>query len=860
MNLHFRDWVLQSARLLNITVLISSIFLLLRGGFALESDSSAPDGVLSSALNRNISPMYLEKQSNPYALTQEEGWQLGGLNTNYANTGDAGTLDLRGGLFFSRATAARSLLDDQMPLPDGRFGNDGTADMRAQASKVNPLLMFGQQASDEQKTGRIAYQRLNYQTGGFRLSGSYADVGEDVQGLDALVRQLSGSDAEGAKLLGLGLTQTNYGLGFTSGGLSLNSSVSSLENHREGHGDFGLNRTTTTHSLGFAFGPRTQMQYSITSLVEEWDPSRKRTGKQVDTSALKLATGLGKQSSFSWGQSLTGTTAGDSTTDLRQRDWALKWADWKGLSLGANFLSKITEQTGAGSEVLNLDLKALLSSRMELTGKLVDNTTVRGKEQTDLENDTLDLRLVTKFSPTLQLVSQHKAQTQQSKTETVTTDHQLNWALSPAWNFTSRLIDTAISEETADKAVTRTEFVLAGKLNPAAQLNLFSRSDALPQDVQQDRQEITYLRQLGTDANAAKLQLQSGRYARVTPEITQSDELLTAQLLGLHPGKRTSLSLGYYQGPQLGAGYLTYRAWGMKPAGNLEVWRAEDFTAYHELGGELVQQLTDSTKVVYKQYTGGTAAGDQSMQEYGLEQRLGTVTLQTGERSTERPGKDASATTDEFWWRVAIPMKEALPAWTANALRTSVFQDGATWGFGTAPAWAVKPVHGLTVERTNALLGGKQTDRYAFELATMLDENLFLQTRYDRNPQKAGQPGQLEAMRRGLLYLAYAPQPKAQFFLRYVDEDRTAQQQSEIAYTLGFISQFSAVERLQLQWEERTRSDKGASLTGASYMIEYERTLSAEDSLSLKYRLNAHEFSSKPEDRAKLEVSYRHAF
>jgi hypothetical protein len=261
--------------------------------------------------------------------------------------------------------------------------------------------------------------------------------------------------------------------------------------------------------------------------------------------------------------------------------------------------------------------------------------------------------------------------------------------------------------------------------------------------------------------------------------------------------------------------------------------------------------------VVAKQYAGEIEGqGDRQTTEYGIEHRFGKAVYLAGQRDTEMPGQQDQT---ESWWRVTLPSAQKLPAWAAGSLRLTAFSDGASWGLNQAPAWAVKPVPGLEVGRRNVLIGGKRVDGENAQYACMFGSRLFLQGSYERNPNKPNNANEVDAIRRGLCHLAYTASPKVTLFGRYTDEGKLDGTTAQRMRSIGFIGAFSKEERLQLQMDIIRQSATASTLTGIAYTLEYERAVSADDSLSLKARLNAEEFT-KAEDRLRLECSYRKTF
>ncbi|OPZ82890.1 MAG: hypothetical protein BWY76_02542 [bacterium ADurb.Bin429] len=673
-------------------------------------------------------------------------------------------------------------------------------------------------------------------------------------------QQLAGSDPATAKALALGLSQRDYTMNYTGvRGMNFTSTYSQVDNQVKGHKEDGLTRTTATHGIGLALGQRHKLDYTVSSLTEEWDPAKKKADKDVDTQSLRLSGGMGRKSEFAVGQMLTSTTTGGARSDVSQRDMAVKWNEWKSLGFSAGYTTKEVEQTQERTDTLALDFTAPLSNAFKLTGKIARTDVEKQATGQTQEQNLLDLRLTSQLTPRLRLTSQYKdTEALDASTEKLR-DYQLAYALTERWKATYRLTSLDRSK-TGDTS--RVEYGVIGQVGTKAQprqLSLYHRDEELPGDATQGRTVLAYAQPLGGGKSPIVLQVKVGDYDYTTLGDRKEKVLLSAQILAIKPTPRSAFSIGYYDGPVVGTDAISYRSWGRKLTAKPDAaWQRTDMAAYDELGGELTHALTDHTKVMARRYAGNIEGiGDQQTTEYGAEQRFGKLTLTGGQRETELP--DQAETQEESWWRAALPLAQKLPAWAAGSLRVTLFNDGASWGLNTAPAWSAKPTPGLEVGRRNVLIGGKRVDGEDARYATMLGSRFFLQGSYERNPNKPNNANEVDAVRRGLCHLAFAASPKVTLFARYIDEGTLDGATAARTRSLGFVGAFSKQERLQLQVDLVRRTAQASPLTGVAYTLEYERAMDADNSLALKARLDAKEFT-KPEDRLRLECSYRKAF
>jgi hypothetical protein len=810
-----------------------------------------------SPLTPVVTPLYLEKSANPLEFSQGSGWQLGGLNTQFDTIIDSGKLSFSGGMYFSRRTGPRQILDPSIPLPDNRFGLPGSgADTRALGMLPAGLLFNG---PGRNATDQVTYQRMNYQGHGLSLSGSYAQVGKEFEGINELVKQMAPGDPQGAGLLARGMTRTNLNASYTGvEGLELTHNTNALVNEQSGHKEYGLSRSEQENRLVYNFGDRRSFTYRSYHKDEEWDPAIvKKDGAELQQEQFSLRYGLAAKSEFSLNQSTTSTTAGAKETDSRQHGLALSWNEWENFSFSGSYAKTETEQTEAVNRVLNLAISTSVLPNLQISGSLAQNETTQPNAAV-VKNNQANLSVVAQLAPTLQLRSLYNSVEAPDKGEISTRDQQLTWAFSPRWTLATRLLNIDNSKAGDSD---RMEYSLTGEIGTEArsqQVRLSTRTDSLPNDTQQRRHEVSYQRAFGSKEAPVALRVQVGQYDLTQPDARKDGNLLTVQLLTLRPLPRATLSLGYYDGPTLGANYLAYRGWGQKPSGNLEVWNPSHFVQYSEAGSELTYALTDSTKLVLKQLFGEREdIGRIDSTEYGVEQRIGPVRLLIGQRNTEQPGD--ALDLEENWWQANWALAKPLPAWAIGSTRQLAFKDSAAWGLAQAPAWVTAPAAGLTVERRSEKTIANGTDVYSASFARMFGSRLFLQTGYERNPRKKDKPNEVDLVEHTLIHLGYAVRPGLLAYARYLRENRPEVKPDLLTRSIGIVGSLSKREKLHLQVDLLTRTTDGKDQWGTGYMAGYERTVNPEDTFSLKYRHLPQEFST-PENRIRLEASYQHSF
>lgn len=826
------------------------------GGWALTGGSTTESSPFTSLIPV-VTPMYLEKTANPLEFNQGNGFQNFGLNTQLQSNSDLGALSLRGSVIYSRALGPSRIINNTDPIPISRFGEQlEQGDARALGLPQGLLFSNG---PGRGATDSAISQRLSYQRDGLSLSGDYSQVGRNFQGINELKQAMAAGDPQAAGQLELGMTKSNFSASYTGvQGLEVSHATRRLVNEQQGHAEYGLSRTEQENKLVYNFGNRRSVSYRLYSKDESWDPSLvKKDGAGLRQQQFGLQYGLGAKSLFSLNQSTTSQTAGAARTDTRESSLGFTWREWEKFSFDGGYATKRTAQTDEINRVLNLALATTLIPNVQLNGKLVRNETTRPGAAV-VRNNTADLNLVAQLSPSLKITSLYKDLDTVELGQVTTLDQRLTWNINPRWSLASRLLNT---DSSTTGSLDRLEHRLTGQVGTkdrAEQVSLLTRTDTLPGETRQTRHEISYTRALGTKTAPVSLRVQVGQYDFAQKDVTKDGDLLTVQLLTLRPLPNTTMSVGYYDGPVLGASYLAYRAWGQKPSGNLETWDTAGFTPYRETGAEVIYALTGNTKLVVKQLFGERDdTGRVDTREYGIEQQLGPVKLLAGCRNTAQPGN--ASNQQENWWRVQWAEGEALPAWAINSTRQIVFSDTATWGLAQPAAWVTKPTAGLTLERREENTIANGADVYTARYSRMLGRSLFLQSSYERNPRKTDNPNEIDPVERELVHLGYAVRPDLQAYARYLRENRLDVQSDLLTRSIGVVGTLSKHEKLHLQVDLLSKTENGKCLTGTGYMVGYQRTLSPENSLSLKYRYLPTEFTT-PDNRVRLEASLQRAF
>lgn len=817
-------WLITTVNRLALTCVVPRIVRLVTavlttavGAWALQTTPVQQD---SSATV--LTPVFLTGQpSTRVALPNQNHWQVGGVATRFSSVAGKGTLDFSGGL-----AASRSLTSPRQQV----LGSD-----------------------------RQTFQRIEYRLNGLRIAGAYAEVGSQFQGLDTLTKGMNPAEA---KLLVRGMRQSAYEASYTGiRGLELSSSRTSLDNAQEGHQEKGISRTALTHRLAWSLAPGQKVEYLDGEQTEEWDPLiAKRGSLTVHTRSLRLSGAVGQRSQYVLGQTLTDTNRAGQLTDTRQRDLTVKWNEWRALSLNGGYTDKNSPRSGDRQTTYNLELSATPNPNTKITGKYANNTT-RRVTGVPRRNETLNLGVATQLATNLQLTSQIQDNDDSDSGEQHRSDHLLRWQIAPTWRLTTRLL---ASSTTAGQSTGQQDYTLNGDIGSKrhpGQFSLFNRNETLANHTQQGRSEITYTH--GFAGSPVKVVVQTGEY-RLRGSTAQCDERLgMVQVRNLPLVRRTTASLGYYDGPVLGAGYLkTYRSWGLWNTGNLGAWGAKDFARYHEFSGEVAHQLTPSTRLVVKQMAGILeGAGPQETLEYSLDQRWGKAQLQAGWTQTLAPGQHDPIIQHASHWQLTTPALRQVPAWALNTVRDGLpTSNKDTWRLRQAPQWTRKPADsGITVVRNRGIIAGKAVEQSCYRLALMLTPTLFTQASYERNPANPDRPDDIVQAHRSLLHLAYASGQHTQVFARYTMENRTDANPDAMIMTTGIQHEYSPSIRLQALAIFETRTTRTETLDGMTYALNFQRDLGADNRLVANLCAKPAAFYAST-DRLYVEASYHHAF
>lgn len=854
LNNHFRN---AGRWLLCCTTVIWAL-----GCLAFQGSGTVGDSTVKTT-EKVASPTYIEQATSKDALnktTQQPGWQVGGLNTKFSSNIGDGLLSMNGGVYFSHAANARQAVSVGTPFSTVLNQSSLVSDATRQSLGFAGNLL-SQNTLTSGKTNELFIQHMDFQRNGLSINGSYATVGKEFQGLADLTKQMDVADA---KLLGLGMTNSNIAMKFTGvKNVEIASNRSVTVNNQAGNKEIGLTRTNQTNSVGLALSQKMHFDFSTSNQLESWDPSiAKKDSKEVQSQVMRLMSNLGQKSQLSLGQSLTNTLVnGKVTQDSSQQDISLKWNEWKNFSLVSGYSTKKDGLTNDKNNIINMEVSAAISPKLQFTGKLIDNTTLKANGKQSIANDQLELKISSALAKNLQFSTVQKNMNTPDKGEITTREQQLTWAPNANWQSVMHLL-TIQSEKVGNTQLL--EETLTGRIGSKTkpgQLSFYTRNEVMANDVQQNRHEFVYSRALTSDKNPARLLVHTGLYALRGKNVTADSSLVALQVLNLQPSKQSTINVGYYSGPKLGTGSLNYRTWGQRANGNLGNWSAQDFTGYHEFGGEMTHQFSASTRVVGRFVRGAIEnGGAQALTEYAVTQQIGKGVFEGSHMTTETPGANHTAVNNNlFLWKLALPGKTALPAWAVDSVSLNLFEDGNTWGFTNTPVWMNKPSNGIALAKLQGSVNGKPVDTYTAQAAGMLSKQVYLQASYDFNPVKVSNRAQNDAVVRSMLHLAYAVSPTEQLFARYLQERAVDSSASLQTLALGYSAKLSPRARLQAQVDISSQYANKQSKSGACYMLEYEHLLQANGGLVLKLLWKPEEFSTA-KDRIRLEASYSHQF
>ena len=792
-------------------------------------------------------PNALESKVVQFSAAQR--YQVSGLNTRFNTALPWGELSMTGGLFFSQ----------------GLQRNAATATSPSLASNANSAFsLMSQLFSPKQADGKadqLLFQRVEYAASGLKLSGAYANTGSEFQGFNDLVKQMAPADAG---MLGLGMTRSEYGVSYTGiRGLDFSSNFNSTENRQAGHKEHGLSRATESHKLALQLSPRTRMEYAINSVSDQWDQAVVKTAaKSMHSQAFNFSTGVAAKSSLSFGQTSSETLLGDTTSEKTLlRNMAVKWLDTPNFSLTGAYTQKENGLTNEEDTVYNVESKWQLSPRVTISDKWVDNTKDLPKAGQRIENDLLQLRLAATLAENLRFSSGYTSGNAPATGMVTGHEQQVDWQPLDNWATTTHFAQSNAEKIGETRTVEHTATGQLGSKSMPRQLTFSMRHDELPKEITQQRYQMNYSHALGRLPASGKILVHTGAADWTQGTEHAEGNMLALQAIGLQLAKPVTLSLGYYTGPRFGVGALNYRSWGHKVAGNTAALTRQDFLDYEEFGGELAYQPGKLTKLYVKQVVGELEqSGNHRMLEYGVEQRLGAITLNVSDSQAATPGKTKPIVRNTTLWKVTAPAKKPLAEWAKKSPRTNVVHDSAAWGFNQLPQWLAPavPVSGLSAEKRQANDAGKPVDQYTLQGAYMLGRDVYVMASYEDNPLKPG-TANVDHLQRSFVHVAVAARKDLQLFARYTEEDRHDSPMATSTMSLGVTGVLSATERLQFQVDALEQHDTKINRSGIGYMLAYDRTVSSDDTLSLRLRLQPDGFVPE-QDAIRAELAYKRTF
>ncbi|MEI6521446.1 MAG: hypothetical protein WCO98_15620, partial [bacterium] len=690
-----------------------------------------------------------------------------------------------------------------------------------QGTKKSPVSLLNSNNTKNADDSLMDF-KVAYKNNGLTMSAEVNETGQKFLGFSDTVKKLKAIDPNSANMLTLGTKKTNYNMSYTGiKGLSMSSNLNTVTVDQTGNVANGMTQTINNNNLGLNLGSKYRFDYNISNLVETWDPTvAVHDSREVQSQLLKLSGKMGNKSSFSLSQGTTNTNQGKAQTDLTEYGYAMNWNEWNNLSLTGNYLTRFTKQTNEQAAILNMDMKANITPNMKLTGKLVNNSTERTGVVGSIDNNFNQLRLETKVLPNVQMTNEYVTKYTPDNASIKSINHQAIWKISPSWTST----------------------ILSG-----------SNDNSL--SGLEERLECGFKGTIGPIKNPATLLLQTGQYNLDTNKLDYDREMVSVQLLSYRPLVSTSMAFGYYDGPILTANSLIYRSWGNKPVAITGVWRDVDFMRYREYGGELTQTLNSKTKLVGKHFRDEIDNnGEQYTSEIGVERQIGKGSIQLGYNDTQLPNNTEQHGTV---WRVYLPFTKPLPAWAKSTLRGTVFQDGSTWGFGQLPTWVTTPESGMTVSQRISQVNKTESQNQSVTLGSMASDDVYLQTGYERNPNSnVNMPEQDDRL---FFHSAYAISPDVQVFARFTQEPLLDKPAVLSTRSFGMMGRISPTTRLQLQMNWLTQDTKTDSIDGKAYLLQFERSINADNSLTLKYRFLPEQFRGKLNTQ-QAELGYRLTF
>jgi len=784
-------------------------------GALAESQPLSPDNFNAGGSGDSTTGFYLYKGPDAQTAAQRPGLLLSGTATSALLGG--GSLD--GSVFFSRTIMPRD------PLSVSRsFAAQPASGLSALGSYGDGYVL---------RSGTALWQKLNFSGSKWSLTGSYAEVSKEFEGLSDVVAKRP--DADKLRNL-LGMKQTSMDFRFQpSAGLGLTSHYESSTNDQAGNKEQGLARSLQRYMLDWQMSAGTKLTATREISSQDWNRPDRKSSEEKAVSTFNLTQTLGHGLLASVTKQLTDATTNGTGSRLDATLAHLEYKPDSRMSLAADWGSKHLD-SGSTERTTGLNLSTLLGqgkSALMLTGQWQQKVAGEGNAQRD---QSLRLGLKMDKNPLLQFALNYESLRQEG----------------PTAQKDDRKIDATLTSK-------------VGSLGKVV-VRLFDETDA-GQRIKREhnvRFEAAPLRALSFVGGYQRGDATSGTQSAMT-----FGQMLWKVAKPLQPWAKQSAQTGILSGTDR-YGLRSTIGWARVPDSGVELRLTsrsnmpDGTPSTHVFGFQTM--LGDSAYVKVSLQNNPTEIKDnveqvlpagRNLMEMGL--RIGKKTSVLARSLRERDGVTHQEAETQLFALRTQPLRgvglaagyqrvggsqpatfsftslnwkaRPLAPWAQAAATATLFSDADKYGWRRPPDWA-NGQGGLTLE---VLSRGSQSTpgllTYLASFQTMLGRSACLKLAAQQNTFDAN--GALCPVRRSMVELGAKAWGKWTIIGRTLLEENQQTGLASQSHMLGLRSALSAHERLETMISIDNQSGPGA-VSGRSVGLLYSRELAADHMLSLK--------------------------
>jgi hypothetical protein len=792
--------------------------------FALSLAQETFDPLRLEGWNAQTSPdsssagFYLFKGPDAEVAAQKPGLLVSGTST-FMVFGEGRSVD--GGLYFSRSLIPVDPLSVKRSFAPGQAGAQG----------LDALAAAGQQ--QVMRSGQALWQQLAYKQKKWSLTGSYAGVSPDFEGLADVVAKR----ADAARLASmLGMRQTN--LDFTlqpASSMSLTSHYESMENNQQGHKEQGLTKGLQKHVLDWGLGARTKMSLSEEITSQEWNRPDRRSSEEKRITTFNLTQTLGNGLLATVTRQLRDTTASGTRSSLDATQAHIEYKPGARLSLAADWGDKKPD-AGDRERTSGMSLSSLLGkgkSAMALTGQWQQKDAGEGNPQRD---QTVRLGLKMDKNPLLQLALGYEGLRQQGP-KAQKDDRKIDATITSQIGRLGKVVAYMMDETDAGKQIKR-EHKVRFELAPLSRLSFVggreqadvSEGQASAQTFGQMLWKIAKPLQpwakesvqtgiLGaTDRHGLRNSVgwarvpDSGLEMRFIARTSAPTEARSTQVIGLQTmlGPSAYMKLSLQDTPME-----------MKDKQETQVPVKRDLV---EMGLRVTKRMTLLARGLRERDL--TNNKETQTQLLALRAQAGRqLSVAAGYQQVDGEQQAALSYAGLNW-----KMRPLRP-WAQTAAAATLFSDADKYGWRKLPDWA-NAEGGLSLQ---VLSRGSQSGpgmlTYFGSFQTMMSPRMYLRLAAQQNP--FDDKAKMSAVRRGLCEFGLSAWRKWTIIGRALREEDLQSGLVTKSHMLGLRSALSSRERLETVISVDGQSGPGA-VDRRSAGLLYSRELAADHMLSLK--------------------------